>query len=224
MAATTIYQIFEESSKFTLDPFWKEKFQEFSQNKFPQGVRYDPSQHSLILRIEGKKMEVIVLPTKPEQIFSVIVAFLKDKLNLRSTRDLKIEREEIDKILEQRICDTNCEWSQIKPRNIKEQLIMEYVTFLRDKYSLTILETKTLMALIQNGFKFHYISSEDVIYSNNKIKKIQGLQYNKKTRKFRLPSSSAKTPNRVIKQTSDVFYNTLDKYIKQQTTRKNKYL
>ncbi|HMP28701.1 MAG TPA: hypothetical protein PKD85_03825 [Saprospiraceae bacterium] len=222
--STVIYEQFAECKKFTLDSYWIDQFQNFAQNKFPPGVRYDSTRNSLILRLDGKKNEVLALPTNPEKLFSVMMNVMKDMLNLRSTRDLKIEKKEMDKIIEQRVCDTDCDWKQLKPRNLKDQLIMEYISYLKEYYSLDPIETRNLIAVIQIGFKFRYISQDDVKYKKGKVRHIKGLKFNTKKRIF---ESSYKPGNqnttRNVKPVPNKFYNEVDKYIKSHMTRMTKY-
>lgn len=221
---TVIYERFAECKKYTLDSYWVDQFQNFAQNKFPPGVRYDSTRNSLILRLDGSPNEVLALPEDPEKLFSVMMSVMKDTLKLRSTRDLKIEKEEIDKIIEQRVCDTDCEWKKIKPRNLRDQLIMEYITYLKNFYSLDPIETRNLRSVIQISFKFRYISQDDVVYKNGKVRHIKGLQFNKKKRIFVSPyKPGLQSASRNVKTTPNKFYNEVDKYIKSHTTRMNKY-
>lgn len=216
-------EIFEECSKYTLDGFWIEQFQNFAQNKFPQGVRYDHAQNALILKIDGKK-DVIELSQNPEKTFQIVMSILKNKLNLRSTRDLKLQKSEINKLIEQRVCDTNCEWAKIKPKNLRDQLIMNYITYLKNKYSLNPMELRRLIALINMGFKFKYISQNDVVYKNGKILKIECLQINKKTKEFKIPYNPVASKATKQKKTcNNEFYSEMSKYINLNTKRRNKY-
>lgn len=218
-----IFPQFEECTKYTLDPFWIDQFQNFAQNKFPSELRFDQNRNSLIFKHE-KKNEVIALPDHPNELFSVMMDIMRNSLNLRSTRDLKIEKAEMDKIIEQRVCDTDCDWKNLKPRNLKDQLIMDYIGGLKEHYNLSPQETKNLIATVQIGFKFKYLSQDSVKYSKGKIRSIKGLQFNPKKRSFVVPYNPGRVnTTRPAKNDTSKFYTEIDKYLKTHNVRMNKY-
>ena len=151
-----IHPCFQECQYFTLDQFWKDIFILCSCNKFPRGIRYDPSLKTLFVRTPGvggkTRLEVISLPDEPEEIYKVLMKIFKEKLGIFSSLDLKIKREELKNIQSQKKIDLDCEWKKIKPRAIKDQLIINYVSELKNEHNLTIKESKLLLAKIQLGF------------------------------------------------------------------------
>jgi hypothetical protein len=72
----TIFPIFEECGKYTLDPFWKEKFTELANNIFPEGLSYDVKNHKFIIKL-GKTPKYVPLPKKVPDSFKKIVEVLK---------------------------------------------------------------------------------------------------------------------------------------------------
>lgn len=223
--SVVIHEIFEECSKFTLDSFWVEKFKNFACNKFPPGVRYDPRKNTLSIKTDDKKKaEVLVLPTKPSEVFTTMMNILKTRLNMCSSRDLKIKKEEIEELMNQKICDMNCEWGKIRPRHLKDHLIMDYLATLKGKYKLNDSEARTLAAIIFIGFKFKYISQSDVCYEEGIVKDIKGLKFNKKTREFTIPySKSSVYPSKTKQTAPNKMYLSVDRFIKNDTNRMNKY-
>jgi hypothetical protein len=220
-----VHQIFEECKSFTLDPYWKEHFKNFSFNKFPKGVRYDPKQKNLILKIEGKKQEVIALPEdNPSKTFEIVMRIMRENLDFRSTRDLKIQQDEMSEIQKNRVTDMDCEWKKLKPKHLKDQLIMDYIAQLKTKYSLSSDEVKQLISKIQLAFQFKNLSQDDVVYSDGVIKSITGLKFLKSSRKFTVPDSQCTSSKPKPEKVSNKFYVSIDKFMRENSNRLKKFL
>lgn len=224
-----IYPIFIECATRTTDPFWKEQFELLAYNKFPQELRYDPTHSNFILRVD-KKSEVIGLPpgddpTDPDrvsEIFKTTISILKTRLNMRSTRDLKTQKDRMSDTLQKDAQDIDCEWKKIKPKCVKEQLIMAYLSELSIKHQLTPLEYKQLVAAVYLGLQFKSISSDDIIYKSGKVLDIKHLSFDKTTRKFSTPEPKvcgSKTEKSIAKNKFD---SGIDRFIKGNTARKAK--
>lgn len=221
---TIIHPLFEECKKYTLDPFWKEKFTNFSRNRFPPGIRYDPTHRNLILKINGKKTEVVALPDDdPAFCFQIIMKIMRDRLNMHSTRDIKTRKEEMTAACQKNVCTLDCEWKKIKPRSLKDQLMMDYVAKLKEKYSLSPQEVRHLISVIQLGFQFKALSQDDVEFSDGIIQNIQGLGFDKKTRKFTIPEYSTCSKTSDKSPNADKFYSMLKKYLRDDTLRRNRF-
>jgi hypothetical protein len=223
--SVVIHEIFSECSKFTLDSYWIEQFQNFACNKFPPGVRYDPKKNALSIKVDEKrKADILVLPTKPSDVFTTMMDVLKTHLNMCSTRDLKLRREEMEELMNQKICDMNCEWNKIRPRHLKDHLIMDFLATLKEKHALNDTEARTLAAMIFIGFKFKYLSQNDVEYEEGVVKSIRGLKFNKKTRHFTIPySKSSSYPSKTKQAIPNKVYSGIDRFIKNDMARMNKY-
>lgn len=224
MSVITIHPIFLECKNYTLDPYWKEKFDNFSRNKFPPGVRYDSNHQNLILKLDGKKTEIIALPIEdPAYTFQIMMKILQQRLNMRSNRDITLQKEEMDEFCTQNACEMDCEWKKIKPKNLKEQLIMDYIAKLKEKYDLNNKEVKHVASVIQLGFYFRSLSQEDVEFSNGVITNIANLKFNKKTRQFSTPEYG--TVTKVMEKTNQVnkFYSGMKKFIRDNNLRINKF-
>jgi hypothetical protein len=219
-----IFPIFEECKNFTLDRFWIDCFSNFACNRFPQGVKYDPKHKNLILKIGNKAAEVIALPDDPPELFTTLMMVMKQKLGMRSTRDLKIQKEEIEHALKQRDIDLEGGFKKIKPKHLKDQLIMNYIMSLKEKYGLNASEYNTVVSMVLLGFQFKSITPDSVRYENGVIQHIDGLKFDAKKRKFTLPSY-AKIPTKVEKvSTSDKFITGMHKFIKDNNLRIQKFV
>lgn len=198
-AASTncIYPIFEKCMKFTLDSYWRDIFAGCAENKFPHGMKYNPSTHTLYVKKDAKKATPIVLPEKPVEVFKRMMTIFKTDLELISSRDIEIQSEELEDVKKHFTVEVNCDWKKIKPRYLREQFIIDYVGKLRDKYSLTLIEVKKLLSTIHTGFQFKQLSSDDIDYSNGEILDIRGLEFDEKKRIFVInrPQRSGTTKN-----------------------------
>lgn len=223
-SSTIIHPLFEECKNFTLDLYWRDIFTKFALNRFPTGIRYDPTHKNLILKINGKKTEVIALPEEdPAFCFQIVMRIMRDKLNMHSTRDIKSGKEELAIDSQKNVCNLDCEWKKIKPRYLKDQLMMDYIAKLKEKYSLTPQEVKHLISIIQLGFQFKGLSQDDVDFSDGAIQDIQGLSFDRKTRKFTVPEYSSCSKTAEKPPNTDKFYPMLKKYLRDDTLRKNKF-
>ncbi len=218
-----IFPIFEECKHYTLDRCWIDTFSNFASNKFPPGVKYDPKHKILILRI-GKSTETITLPDEPEELFKLLMIVIKQKLGMRSTRDLKIQQDAIEHLQQQRSNELEHDFKKIKPKHLKDQLIMNYIMKLKSDYNLTPLEYSKTASIVQLAFQFKSITADDVVYEHGVILDIKGIVFNKKTRVFSTPAfpKIQTKPEKI--STADKFGSSMNKFVKDNLTRMQKYI
>jgi len=224
MSVIVIHQIFADCKNYNLDPYWKEKFDKFSKNKFPSGVRYDSNHQNLVLKLDGKKSEIIALPVDDAaHTFQIVMKVLQEKLNMRSNRDVKLQKEEMDEFRSQNTCDLDCEWKKIKPKHLKDQLIMDYIAKLKEKHNLNDSEVKNLVSIVQIGFQFRSLSQDDVEFVNGIIKTINNLEFDEENRKFITPEYGSVA--KVMEKNTNVnkFYTGMKKFIRDNNLRVTKF-
>lgn len=221
--ATIIHPIFEECKKYTLDPFWKEKFSNFACNRFPPGARYDANHKNMILKINGKT-EVIALSDDATYVFQVMLNILREKFGMQSTRDIEFQKGEMENNVRNNTIEIDCEWKKIKPKHIKDQLVMDYIIHLKEKYKLTQPEVRNLISIIQLGFEFKSLTQDNVIFKNGRVKIIEGLEFDKSTRTFSTPkiTSIISRPTEKVSST-DKFCTALKKFLRDDNLRMNKF-
>jgi hypothetical protein len=211
MASPVIYPLFQKCKEYSLDPFWKDIFDGCANNRFPKGLKYDADKNSIIY-----KSKYIPLPVDDAVgSFKIMIDLFINKLGLVSSRNLIFSNSEENHL------DADS-WKKIKPKAIKDQLILNYISDLRAKYSLSDIEVKKLFAQIQLGIQFHSIQNDDIIYDEKTIKHIKNLTFSEKRRVFTLKTngefkSSEKQPNVTSK-----FYQIFDKYMRDNRTRNDK--
>lgn len=221
---SVIFPIFDECKVFTLDSFWRDEFGKLACNHFPPGMRYDSNHHNIILKLDGKKTEVISLPEdKPAETFQVIMKILKERYDMRSSRDLKVQKKAIEDAMKKREIDLDCEFRNIKPRQLKDQLIMDYLLSLKLRYRLSNSEFRHLVSVVQLGFQFRSLSPSDVIYADGVVSDIQGLKFDNKNRVFVTPQYSCSTSKTEKAAGPDKFYSCLRKFIHDGNNRARKF-
>lgn len=182
-------------------------------------MRYDPTHNNIIIKIDGKT-EVIDIPTDPIQVFQTMMRIFRESMGMMSSRDLVVQKDEMESARQQRQVDLDCDWKKIKPKSLKNQLLSDFVWRLRDKYGLTNAEVKKLFSVIHIGFQFHSLTGDGVNYSRGKIRSIEGLTFNPKTRTFSVPEFSVGTSKSDKVVPSSRLYTMVDKYLREQVTRK----
>ena len=158
-----IYPIFAECSGYTLDPYWKSVFEQCSRNKFPKGCSYDSKNHVLYVKDTRAKAKnhrtVINLPSSKNaapEIFEVMMQLFRDNLSLRSTRDLNKSRKSLQDAKDSIELDLS-EWKKIKPRSLRDILIMRFVAKIQKEKKLSDTESNNLYRVIKMGIQFNKI-------------------------------------------------------------------
>lgn len=219
---TIIYPLFLDCQDFTLDDYWKDVFYNCACNKFPKRVRYDAKNNTIILKSStaGGKTEMFNVPHEPEETFKVLMDVFREKLSMRSSKDLCIRKSELETIEKDNQVNLDCEWRQIKPRSIKDQILIEHIKTKIVEHKLSSSEVKQLWNTITLGFQFKKIDSGDVHYETGKILNINGLTFDMKSRKFSI-SNPSKIVNKVEKApSSNRIYQAIDRYIREYKSKK----
>ncbi len=190
--STVVHQVFKSCEAHTVDPYWRQVLGQCALNKFPKGVRYTvtkmspkdntPLEHSFSIKVtfKGKqKVEVVSLPSKPEEMLDALLSVFKNKLGMFSTLDLKMKNDEMEEILGNYSRNNDCTWKQLKPKAAKDEKLREYVIGVGDTYNLTPSQIKHLLAEISLGFQLKILTQEGVDYSDGKIQSIEGVDIKK---------------------------------------------
>jgi len=209
------FQIFEDASKYTLDPFWKDLFLSCATNKFPPGLKYDSTKKVLLVKTRGKA-ETVAISDDPVEVFRITMNVFKNKLKFSSPREIQRREDVLEEEKQKRTAAAdNTEWSKVKPRQFREQLILSYVNDLRKKHNLTSKEAQQLVSIIQIGLQFHAIPSTDIILRDGRIKKIRCLKFDRESHSFRVPplNTSHVKPDKTTNVNR--LYSLLDRFVKE---------
>ena len=221
-----IYPIFAECKDYTLDPFWKDIFFKCACNRFPKNLRYDNKNRVISIKIPcaggRSKSEVMDISDDPIQLFQTMMFIFRDKLGLRSSRDLQTQVLEMEDIKEKNKIDLDCEWKKLKPRTLKDELIMNYVMKLVKENNLNSLESKSLLTTIYLGFQYKKLTADHIDYKNGVINNIIGLEVDADERKFYI-TNEPKVANKSEKSVQTRrFWRDVDKFLRDHRSKRLK--
>lgn len=170
-----LFPIFAECKDWTLDPYWQEVFVQCALGKFPKGIRMGKD-GSLVL-YTGKTREIISVDGDSLTIFKTMIAIFKEKLGMASERDVKKQREDLIELKQKIKEGYEGSWKQIRPKNIQNNLILNYVIRRREEHNLSQETAKRLYSMIKLGRIFKSITSDDINYCDGEIQSINGLTF-----------------------------------------------
>jgi len=186
------FPIFLECLNFTLDPYWRQVFEDLSKGKFPKGSGTDSSGKTIYFKNTNERYK---LETQPELLFKQLKELFQTKLGMRSKKDRSNIHDEIELLKENLELLYTGTWASIRKKSIKDALIRNFVLELKELYSLDITQTAQLKELLQIGFLFNWILPESVVYDDKQISEIKGLVYDETTKKFELDFSETPEEN-----------------------------
>lgn len=220
-----LYPTFAECSEYTLDPYWKDIFKQCSRNKFPKGCSYDPKNHVLYVKDTSRGSQnhrmSINLPDGSSETFDILMNIFRKNLKCRSPQDLQRSRQDLKDIKDSIEVDLS-EWKKIKPRSLKDIMIMRYISKMEESLNLTKEEANELYTTIKVGMQFNKIKPDDIDYSNETINSIQGLEYDENTRTFKLNNEIKCAPVVKKNMAAQKFNQAVDYFIKDYKIKKLK--
>lgn len=186
-----IFQNILACQAFTDDEYWKTIIYNCARNKI-KGMRYDKPKNVLQVRydVKGKvQNESVTLPPSPEEVYKILMKYLKDMLRIQSDNDININKKNVEDMRTKGEIDLNCCWKKLKPRSIKTQILLDFSLSEVKKYNLPNSKSKDLYKIINLGFQFKKLTSNNVKYEKGIIVCIKGLEYNPKKKIFELTSN-----------------------------------
>jgi len=169
-----IYPFFLECCVLATDSFWKNVFEDLAYGKSPYGTYIN--KNFLCCSYKNKEFSYKIERKDPKTIYQNIYTLLTQKLGILSYVE-KIKKRTDFHIEENRIKKHREEWSNIRKKNIKDLLIERYVIDMKDKYSLSLKQSKYLLSVIFLTIMFKVITSKDIKYSDGKIQNIDGIDF-----------------------------------------------
>lgn len=172
-----VYPIFLECCKFCPDLFWTNIFEELTYGKCPYGVYI--SKDFLCCNYKNKEFSYKIEVKEPCKIYEEVYGLFSGKLGLMSYHEKLQKRLDFNNT-ESSIKDLRQTWNAIRKKTVKELLIEKYVINMKKKHSLTYKQSKYLLSLIFIAIVFKVITQKDIIYNDNKIQHIEGIDFKKK--------------------------------------------
>jgi hypothetical protein len=171
-----VYPIFIQSSLFSSDAFWKNVFEDLAYCKCPYGTYI--SKDFFYCKYPSKEFSYKIETKDPKVLYDDVYSLLVNKLGLLSHQD-KFRKKADFTSIEEDIKNSRKAWSNIRKKNIKDLLLEQYAIDMRNKYSLSIANTRQLLSLIFLGMSFKIITAKDIVYEDGKVKDIEGIRFSK---------------------------------------------
>jgi hypothetical protein len=171
-----LYPVFLECCQFADDVFWEGIFEELAYGKAPYGTYI--SKGFLCCSYKNKEFSYKIERKDPKILYNDIYNLLTEKLGILSHKEKAQKRLDFHE-LEKNIKQSRQEWASIRRKNIKDIMYEKYVIDMKRKYSLSIKQCKYLLAIILLSIMFKTITSKDIIYKDDKIQNISGLEFAK---------------------------------------------
>lgn len=227
MSDIIFYEIFLECEKFTLDNYWKKIFNNCAKGKFPKNTRYNHEDGIIIYRDENNNNVLVNLPENPEKLYKVLIDIFREKLGLFSPLDFHFKKEEIDALKDSESVDLDCEWKKIKPKFVKDDLIMNYILKIKEEFNLSYPQAKKIFVTINLGIQSKKITSEDFDFRDREIKDIRGVIFDPRTKKVHITNTSKKVSSSSEKNNSGInrkFTSSIERYFKDYNKIKDQIL
>jgi len=172
-----VYPIFLECCQYANDNYWENVFEDLAYGKAPYGTYI--SKGFLCCSYKKKDFSYKIERKNSKEIYDEVYNLLSNKLGLLSQED-KIKKHKVFIDIENSLSDGRKTLNDIRKKNIKELLIELYVTKMKNKYSLTIKQSRYLLSIIYVGLVFKVLTSKDINYSNGEIDSIKGIEFTKR--------------------------------------------
>ena len=166
-----VYPLFLQCSEVVTDPFWKNFFVKMSTNKLPKGFRVKSNR---FVCHDRNKTQYVILTGEIIEIASKCMQFLREVANIMSQYDrAELRKTQIDAMKKANIPKT---WNDIKKKKSeKRAAIIQFASELSEKYNLNTEESKKFLTLLNLSYFVGKLISDDIIYSQGRIIKINGL-------------------------------------------------
>ncbi len=172
------HPIFNECSKLTEDPFWRQKFIQASTGKFPRYFSY--SDGTLSYK-RGARISNLTVPNDPHEALYACTDFFRSNKCIFSPTDQQLA----DQARQEHINagQESLTWTSAS-KKMKDCLVLGYVEDLRDTLKLSKVEEKQLEETINIGVQTKCFTKHNIAMDYNRIASIQGLCFDNQERKF----------------------------------------
>ena len=153
------------------DIFWRNIFEDLAYGYSPIGTFIYKDFLTCVLK--GKECSYKITEKDPEILYNEIYSLLYDKIGILSS----IQQHNKKILLDNHYTDNDNNWSTIRKKNTKEFLIEKYVLKMKDKYNLTIQQSKLLLTMIFLGIIFKTLTNKNIYYSNGEIESIDFIDF-----------------------------------------------
>lgn len=177
-----LYPFFLEVCVFTQELFWKELFDNLAYGIPPNGsyiIKKNVNDtletvEFLCCSIKTKEFSYKLERKPVEVLYHEIKNLCLNKLLLVSNED-KIKKEQ--SFLN--FSKTDDVWININKKITKDSFYEQYVMYIKEKFNLSVKETKEFFKELKLALLFKTINSKDIIFQDGKITNINGIVFQK---------------------------------------------
>jgi len=173
-----IYPVFLDCCQYTDDIFWQNIFEELAYGKTSYGIYI--SKNFICCNQRKKEFSYKIENKDPEIIFNELYNIFKNKVGIQSHQEKLNNRKAFKQLEDETNQNIKNNWGSIKKKNMKELLIELYVTKMKNKYFLTLEQSRYLISIIYIGLTFKVLTKKDINYSNGEILSIDGIDFERK--------------------------------------------
>lgn len=172
MKRELLYPNFLLLMQMTEDYFWKNVFEDMAYGVSPYGT----SMHNgtLYCNIKDKQFCYVFAGKPQQEVFDTLLHYFRTKLSLTPGREYTTVREAMEQQLQLR---NYTSWKEIRKKNIRNILIVNYVLQFAKRCGFTMLQTQKLMNIVSVGFAFKFISNDDIVY-DAETQRVLDIQWN----------------------------------------------
>lgn len=171
-----VYPFFLECSQFADDIFWENIFENLAYGKAPYGTYINKG--FLCCSFKNKEFSYKIERKQGEILYKDIYKLLTEKIGILSHKEKLKKRLDFHE-LEKNIKNSRQDWCNIKRKNIKDIMYEKYAIDMKIKHGLTLKQTRNLLAVIFISIMFKTITTKDIIYKDDKIQNIKGINFEK---------------------------------------------
>jgi hypothetical protein len=171
-----VYPIFLECCPCAPDTFWENVFEDLAYGKTPYGTYI--SKDFLCCSYRKKDFSYKIERKDAGQVYEEVHHLLVTKLGLCSPQERVRQKKEFDEF-ENKMRFSRSSWSSIRKKSVKELLIELFVTRMKNKYSLSLKQSRHLLSAIFLAMVFKVITSDDIRYEDGDIQAIDGINFSK---------------------------------------------
>lgn len=169
-----VYPVFLECCSHCDDVFWEGIFEDLAYGKAPYGTYI--SKGFLCCSYKGKEFNYKIERKDSKLLYDDIYKLLANKLGILSQKEKK-QKSIVFHELERSLKENRQEWSAIRRKNVRDTMYERYAIDMKNKHGLTMSQCKYLLAVLMIGITFKTITAKDIDYSNDRIEKVNGINF-----------------------------------------------
>ncbi len=197
MTRVIVYPIFLLSRNCTKDPFWEQVFEKLAYNEPPKGIHF--AGETLISTLKKKEFNYSFANKEPEQIYDELYNILIHTFGMVKSETVLSKKRVFENFCSSlRKCEDN--WGTIRQKNIKESLILIFVSRAVKQFHLSETKAQELYYFIHTGIQLKIFQDRDIYLAEGNIQAIDGVEFSERdfkiTRSFQTSEGKADQKSR----------------------------